>query len=158
MEKVDKKTQKKKIKKYKRDFDDFKKGEICLWQNGANDSLVSHPLPPGLPPRGTNTQGIVRLSPGQCQDSIPQGTLKQPFKNQRGRGINRPTQRGRNQGHPGLDHIPHDAQRNGNYMVNTHNRFDPLSTQGNKDNMNNVPSPCPAPFLGRGMRGTSRGR
>ena len=112
------------------------------------------------PRGGINPQVSGRPLLGQPIDQTPQKTFKQPVKNQRGRGTNRSSQRGRGQGYQNHNQqdIQYDTQPNGTYAVNTYNRFDPLLGQGTRDNMNNGPTPHPVSFLGKGKRGVGRGR
>ena len=52
LERVDKETQKKKIKKYRRDYNDFNIGEVYLWQSTTNRAPPVIPFVIDPPSRG----------------------------------------------------------------------------------------------------------
>lgn len=159
LEKVDRETQKKKLKKYHRDLEDFKKNSIYSWQqvpcrNEAGDQSIQEPsappqqirrLIPGLPsvnyPVYTNDRAgntSYANSPIRCSTPIQKGGRKL-----KGNG-RRSNQNGYSQ--PNTYDIP------------THNRFQPLQEyRNNQENYANN-HPHPRPFLGRGRGRSSRGR
>ena len=150
LEKVDKETQKKKIKKYHRDMNDYNTNNLYAWQSTlpeklnliikpSGDETVTNesdtPYPhPERRLENMSEEEIVIDSPAQFSTPIRRGKGKS--RGVRGRGSNHNQQP-----------VP--------YPTPTYNYYQPLNTQQYN---NDAPPPPPRPFLGRGGGAQRRGR
>lgn len=156
LEKIDKDSQKKKLKKFYRDLKDFRTNAIYFWQNTARpthlegesqDSEPTHSEHTTQQPTQQTSVQRREVVLQQKKQNIP--THLRPGTPAKGVG----NQSRGNRGRGGTVRTSHSSIYDHAYQVPVGNRFEPLWDQ------NTVYSySSPRPFLGRGRGGQRRGR